>query len=168
MSQAALDGGHMWSPAQQPCTVTVALLPQPRTVTLQEAEGTAQNWGARLLWECRHLRSSHPEGGLDRPLHQLVWSEALLGEELQSENLSFPGPLFMGGSLHCSCGVWLVKETPLSAARMRRGCCWVAGSIRRSCGGVCVCTRVPVKGRFLSPKLDSLSGWPRGQAQQQQ
>ena len=70
----------MWSPDQQPCTVTVALLPQPRTVTLQEAEGTAQNWGARLLWECRHLRSSHPEGGLDRPLHQLVWSEALLGE----------------------------------------------------------------------------------------
>ena len=113
----------MWSPAQQPCTVTIALLPRPRTVTLQEAGGTAQNWGARLLWERRHLPSRHPEGGSGRPLHQLVWSEALLGEELQSENLSFPGPLFMGGSLHCSCGVWLVKETPLSAARLRRQCC---------------------------------------------
>ena len=74
----------------------------------------------------------------------------------------------MGGSLHCSCGVWLVKETPLSAVRLRRGRCWVAASIRRSCGGVCVCTRVPVKGHFLSPKPDRLSGRPLGQAQQQQ
>ena len=77
MSQAALDGGHMWSPAQQPCTVTVALLPWPRTVTLQEAGGTAQNWGARLLWERSHLPSRDPEGGSGRPLHQLVWSEDL-------------------------------------------------------------------------------------------
>ena len=158
----------MWSPAQQPCTVTITLLPRPRTVTLQEAGGTAQNWGARLLWERRHLPSRDPGGGSGRPLHQLVWSEALLGGELQSENLSFLGPLFVAGSLHCSCGVWLVKETPLSAARLRRGCCWVAGSMSRSYGGVCVCTRVPVKGRFLSPKRDRLSGRSRGQPQQQQ
>ena len=157
----------MWSPAQQPCTVTIALLPRPRTVTLQEAGGTAQNWGARLLWERRHLPSRDPGGGSGRPLHQLVWSEALLGAELQSENLSFLGPLFVAGSLHRSCGVWLVKETPLSAARLRRQCCWVAGSISRSCGGVCVCTRVPVKGRFLSPKLYRLSGQPQEQPQQQ-
>ena len=74
----------------------------------------------------------------------------------------------MAGSLHCSCGVWLVKETPLSAARLRRGCCWVAVSMGRSCGGVCVCTRVLVKGCFLSPKLNRLSGRPRGQPQEQQ
>ena len=158
----------MWSPDQQPCTVTVTLLPRPGTVTLREAGGTAQSRGARLLWEGHHLPSSDPEGGLESPLHQLVWSEALLRGELQAENLSFPGPLFVAGSLHCSCGVWLVKETPLSAARLRRGCCWVASSISRSCGGVCVCTRVPVKGCFLSPKLDRLSGRPRGQPQQQQ
>ena len=111
--------------------------------------------------------SSDPEGGLEGPLHQLVWSEALLRGELQAENLSFPGPLFVAGSLHCSCGVWLVKQTPLSAVRLRHGCCWVASSISRSCGGVCVCTRAPVKGCFLSPKLDRLSRQPRGQPQQQ-
>ena len=102
----------MWSPAQQPCTVTVALLPRPRTVTLQEAGGTAQNWGARLLWERHHLPSSDPEGGSGRPLHQLAWSEALLRGELEAENLSFPVQLSDAGSLHCSCGVWSVKETP--------------------------------------------------------
>ena len=158
----------MWSPDQHPCTVTVTLLPRPDTVTLREAGGTAQSRGARLLWEGRHLPSSDPEGGLESPLHQLVWSEALLRGELQAENLSFPGPLFVAGSLHCSCGVCLVKETPLSAARLRRGCCWVPVSISSSCGGVCVCTRVPVKGPFLSLKLDRLSGRPRGQPQQQQ
>ena len=57
----------MWSPDQQPCTVTVALLPGLRTVTLQEAGGTAQNWGARLLWERCHLLSSDPEGGVGAP-----------------------------------------------------------------------------------------------------
>ena len=67
----------MWSPAQQPCTVTIALLPWPRTVTLQEEGGTAQNRGARLLWERHHLLSSDPEGGSGRPLHQLVWRENL-------------------------------------------------------------------------------------------
>ena len=146
----------MWSLGQQTCTVTVALLPWPRTVTLQEEGGTAQNWGARLLWERRHLPSRDPGGGSGRPLHQLAWSEALLGGELEAENLSFLGLLSVSGSLHCSCGACLVMETPPTAARLRRGCCWVAGSIRRSCGGVCVCTRVPVKGRFLSPKLNRL------------
>ena len=146
----------MWSPAQQPCTVTVALLPRPRTVTLQEAGGTAQNWGARLLWERRHLPSSDPEGGSGRPLHQLAWSQALLRGELEAGNLSFLELLSVSGSLHCSCEACLVKETPLSAARLRRGCCWVLVSLSSSCGGVCVCTRVPVKGCFLSPKLDRL------------
>ena len=159
----------MWSPAQQPCTVTITLLPRPRTVTLQEAGGTAQNWGARLLWERRHLPSRDPEGGSGRPLHQLVWSEDLppWGRAPVRES-QLPGPLVVAGSLHCSCGVWVVKETPLSAARLRRGCCWVAGSISRSYGGVCVCTRVPVKGHFLSPKRNRLSGRSRGQPQQQQ
>ena len=53
--------------------------------------------------------------------------------------------LSVARSLQCSCGVWLVKEMPLSAARLRRGCCLVPVSISSSCGGVCVCTRVPVK-----------------------
>ena len=84
-----------------------------------------------------------------------------------SRQRSFPGQLSVSGSLHCSCGACLVKETPLSAARLRCGCCWVPVSISSSCGGVCVCTRVPVKGRFLSPKLYRLSGQPREQPQQQ-
>ena len=94
----------MWSPAQQPCTVTIALLPRPRTVTLQEAGGTAQNWGARLLWERHHLPSRNPEGGSRRPLHQLVWSEDLppWGRALVRES-QLPGPLIVSGSLHCSC-----------------------------------------------------------------
>ena len=61
----------MWSPDQQPCTVTVALLPRPGTVTLWEAGGTTQSRGARLLLERRHLLSSDPKGGSERPLHQL-------------------------------------------------------------------------------------------------
>ena len=94
----------MWSPAQQPCTVTIALLPRPRTVTLQEAGGTAQNWGARLLGERHHLPSRNPEGGSRRPLHQLVWSEDLppWGRALVRES-QLPGPLIVSGSLHCSC-----------------------------------------------------------------
>lgn len=44
----------------------------------------------------------------------------------------------------------------------------VAGSISQSWGGVCVCMRALVKGRFLSPKLDGLSGRPQGQPQHQQ
>ena len=32
--------------------------------------------------------------------------------ELEAENLSFPVQLSDAGSLHCSCGVWSVKETP--------------------------------------------------------
>ena len=99
---------------------------------------------------------------MEGPLHQLVWSEALLRGELQAENLSFPGPLFVAGSLHCSCGVWLVKETPLSAVRLRRGCCWVASSISRSCGGVCVCTRAPVKVCFLSQSSTGSQDGPGG------
>ena len=39
-------------------------------------------------------------------------------------------------------------------------------SISSSCGGVCVCTRVPFKGPFLSLKLDRLSGQPQEQPQQ--
>ena len=54
------------------------------------------------------------------------------------------------------------------SARLRRGCCWVAGSISRSYEGVCVCTRVPVKCHFLSLKCDRLSGRSQGQPQQQQ
>ena len=157
----------MWSPDQQPCTVTITLLSRPGTVTLWKAGGTAQSRGACLLMEHHHLQSSNPEGGLERPLHHLAWSQALLGSELEAENLSFWVWLSEAGSLNCSCGVWLVKETPLSAARLRRGCCWVPVSISSSCGGVCVCTRVPIKGRFLSPKLDRLSGQPREQPQQQ-
>ena len=102
----------MWSPDQQPCTVTVALLPRPGTVTLWEARGTTQSRGARLLLERRHLPSSDPKGGSERPLHQLAWSQALLSGELEAENLSFPVRLSDTGGLHCSCGVWLVKETP--------------------------------------------------------
>ena len=146
----------MWSLDQQPCTVTIALLPRPGMVTLQEAGATAQSRGARLLLERCHLPSNDPEGGLGRPLHQLAWSEALLGGELEAENLSFLGLLSVSGSLHCSCGACLVMETPPTAARLRRGCCWMPVSLSSSCGGLCVCTRVPVKGRFLSPKLDRL------------
>ena len=102
------------------------------------------------------LPSNDPEGGSGRPLHQLAWSEALLGGELEAENLSFLGLLSVSGSLHCSCGACLVMETPPTAARLRRGCCWMPVSLSSSCGGVCVCTRVPVKGCFLSPKLDRL------------
>ena len=58
----------MWSPDQQPCTVTIALLPRPGTVTLWEAGGTAQSRGACLLMEHHHLQSSNPEGGLEHPL----------------------------------------------------------------------------------------------------
>ena len=136
--------------------VTIALLPRPGPVTLQEAGATAQSRGARLLLERCHLPSSDPEGGSGCPLHQLAWSEALLGGELEAENLSFLGRLSVSRSLHCSCEACLVKETPPSAARLRRGCCWMPVSLSSSCGGVCVCTRVPVKGRFLSQKLDRL------------
>ena len=102
----------MWSLGQQTCTVTVALLPWPGTVTLQEVGGTAQSRGARLLLEHHHLPSSDPKGGSERPLHQLAWSQALLAGELEAENLNFLGWLSDTGGLHCSCGVWLVKETP--------------------------------------------------------
>ena len=102
----------MWSPDQQPCTVTIALLPRPGTVTLWEVGGTTQSRGARLLLERRHLPSSDSQGGSERPLHQLAWSQALLTGELEAENLSLPVRLSDAGSLHCSCGVWLVKETP--------------------------------------------------------
>ena len=102
------------------------------------------------------LPSNDPEGGSGRPLHQLAWSEALLEGELEAENLSFLGLLSVSGSLHCSCEACLVMETPLCAARLRRGCCWMPVSLSSSCGGLCVCTRVPVKGRFLSPKLNRL------------
>ena len=102
----------MWSLGQQTCTVTVALLPWPGTVTLQEVRGTAQSRGACLLLERFHLLSSDPDGGSECPLHQLAWSPALLGGELEAENLSFPVQLSDAGSLHCSCGVWSVKETP--------------------------------------------------------
>ncbi|KAI4574035.1 hypothetical protein MJG53_012211 [Ovis ammon polii x Ovis aries] len=94
------------------------VLPRPGMVTLQEAGRTAQSRGARLLLERCHLSSSDPEGGSEHPLHQLAWSHALLGGELEAENLSFPGQLSVSGSLHCSCGACLVKETPLSAARL--------------------------------------------------
>ena len=157
----------MWSPDQQPCMGTVALLPRPGMVTLLEAGGTAQSRGACLLLEHHHLQSSNPEGESERPLLQLALSQALLGGELEAENLSFRARLSEAWSLNCSCGVWLVKETPLSAARLRRGCCWVPVSIISSCGGVCVCTRVPGKGRFLSPKLDRLLGQPQEQPQEQ-
>ena len=80
----------MWSPDQQPCTVTVALLPRPGTVNLWEAGGTTQSRGARLLLERRHLPSSDSKGGSEHPLHQLAWSQALLAGELEAENLSFP------------------------------------------------------------------------------
>jgi hypothetical protein len=102
----------VWSPDQQPCTVIVALLPRPGTVTLWEAGGPTQSRGARLLLEHHHLPSSNPKGGSECPLHQLAWSQALLGGELEAENLSFPVQLSDAGSLHCSCGVWSVKETP--------------------------------------------------------
>ena len=82
--------------------VTIALLPRPGPVTLQEAGATAQSSGARLLLERCHLPSNDPEGGSGRPLHQLAWSEALLGGELEAENLSFLGLLSVSGSLHCS------------------------------------------------------------------
>ena len=44
-----------------------------------EAGGAAQSGGARLLWEPCHVPSGDPEGGSERPLHQLAWSQALLG-----------------------------------------------------------------------------------------
>ena len=69
----------MWSLGQQTCTVTVALLPRLGTVTLQEAGGTAQSRGTCLLLEHFHLPSSDPDGGSECPLHQLSWSQALLG-----------------------------------------------------------------------------------------
>ena len=53
----------MWSLGQQTCTVTVALLPRPGTVTLWEVGGTTQSRGARLLLERRHLLSSDPKEG---------------------------------------------------------------------------------------------------------
>ena len=115
--------------------VTVALLPWLGTVTLREAWGNAQSRGARLLLECCHLPSSDPERGSEPPLHQLAWSQALLRGELKAENFSFPGWLSVAGSLRCSCRVWLVRETPLSAVRLRHRCCWVPISISRSCGG---------------------------------
>ena len=156
----------MWSLGQLTC-MAVALLPWPGTVTLQEVGGTAQSRGACLLLERFHLLSSDPDGGSECPLHQLAWSQALLRGELKAENLNFLGRFSVSRSLHCSCGVCLVKETPLSAARLRHECCWVPVSISSSCGGLCVCTRVPVKGPFLSLKLDRLSGQPREQPQQQ-
>ena len=102
----------MWSLGQLTCMVTVALLPWPGTVTLQEVGGTAQSRGGCLLLERFHLLSSDPDGGSECPLHQLAWSQALLAGELEAENLSFPVRLSDTGSLHCLCGVWLVKETP--------------------------------------------------------
>ena len=107
-----MEGTCGRSPDQRPCTVTVALLPRPGMVTLWEAGGSTQSRGARLLLERRHLPSSDPKGGSERPLHQLAWSQALLAGELEAENLSFPVWLSDAGSLHCLCGVWLVKETP--------------------------------------------------------
>lgn len=74
--------------------------------------GPTQSRGARLLLEHHHLPSSNPKGGSECPLHQLAWSQALLSGELEAENLSFPVRLSDTGGLHCSCGVWLVKETP--------------------------------------------------------
>ena len=92
----------MWSPDQQPCTVTITLLSRPGTVTLWKAGGTAQSRGARLLLERHHLPSSDPKGGSEHPLHQLAWSQALLAGELEAENLSFLGWLSVAWSLHCS------------------------------------------------------------------
>ena len=99
----------MWSPDQQPYTVTChgrGWLPCGRW------GGPTQSRGARLLLERHHLPSSNPKGGSERPLHQLAWSQALLGGEFEAENLSFLVRLSYAASLHCSCGVWLVKETP--------------------------------------------------------
>ena len=158
----------MWSPDQQRCTVTITLLPRPGMVTLWEAggRGNCPEQGSSPSPGASSFLSSDPEGGSERPLHQLAWSQALLGGELKAENLSFLAWLSEAGSLHCLCGVWLVKETP-SAVRLKCGGCWVPVSISSSCGGVCVCTRVPVKGCFLSPKLNRLSGQPQEQPQQQ-
>ena len=80
-----------------------------------EAGGAAQSRGARLLWEPCHVPSCDPEGGSERPLHQLAWSQALPGVGLQSETLSFPGWMSVAGRLHFSCGVWLVEQPPLCA-----------------------------------------------------
>ena len=80
--------------------------------------GPTQSRGARLLLEHHHLPSSDPKGGSERPLHQLAWSQALLAGELEAENLSFPVRLSYAASLHCSCGVWLVKETPTVSCKV--------------------------------------------------
>lgn len=94
-----------------------ALLPRPGTATLQRWGGAARSGGACLLWEPRHLPSGEPEGGSEHPLHQLAWSQALpgVGGGLQSETLSFLGRMSVARSLHCLCGVWLVKQPPLCA-----------------------------------------------------
>ena len=63
------------------------VLPRPGMVTLQEAGRNAQSRGACLVLERCHLSSSDPEGGSEHPLHQLAWSHALLGGELEAEKL---------------------------------------------------------------------------------
>lgn len=102
----------MCSPDQQPCTVTVALLPRPGTVTLWEAGDLPRAGELVFSWSIITCRAATLREGQRRPLHQLAWSQALLAGELEAENLSFPVQLSDAGSLHCSCGVWSVKETP--------------------------------------------------------
>ena len=48
----------MWSLDQQPCTVTIALLPRPGMVTLQEAGGTAQRRELTFSWSIVTFRAA--------------------------------------------------------------------------------------------------------------
>ena len=49
--------------------------------------GNRPEQGSSPSLERCYLPSNDPEGGLGRPLHQLAWSHALLGGELEAEKL---------------------------------------------------------------------------------
>ena len=73
-----------------------------------EAGGAAQSGGARLLWEPCHVPSGDPEGGSERPLHQLAWSQALpKGGSSRRLSASRGGCLWLGDcTSRVECGWW--------------------------------------------------------------
>ena len=96
-----------------------------------EAGGAAQSGGARLLWEPCHVPSGDPEGGSERPLHQLAWSQALpRGAPVGDSQL----PRADVCGRETALLVWSVVGEAASTvcSRLRHGRCWVAGSNSRS------------------------------------
>lgn len=150
--------------ACHPVTPLSAFRPPPAglPVTLREA-GVIH-----LLQEPCHPPSSDPEGGSGRPLPSGSRVEASSGE-LESAVSASQGGCLWPGSLRCSCGVLLVKQTPLSALRVQAQVAW-EGRFHHWLvwRGVCVCTRARLMG-LLSPRSSTGSpGRPREQPPQQQ